>query len=190
MKTKLLVVNNYDSFVFNLVHLLHELDVSNIDVIYNDEIDLEKVNSYDKILLSPGPGIPSEAGLMNEVIQHYASSKSILGVCLGHQAIGEQFGLKLKNLAEPLHGVSSKINKTRTDYLFKNTPDQFNIGHYHSWVVVPDKNNNELEITSTDESGNVMSIMHNKYDVRGLQFHPESILTQHGKTILQNWINN
>jgi anthranilate synthase component 2 len=190
MKTKLLVVNNYDSFVYNLVHLLHELNVQHIDVVLNDEIKLDDVKNYDKILLSPGPGIPANAGKMNSLINHYASSKSILGVCLGHQAIAEQFGLKLKNLTEPLHGVASKINKLTTDYIFNNTPEHFQIGHYHSWVVEPDKNNNELEITSTDEQGNIMSIMHKKYDVRGLQFHPESILTENGKTIIQNWVNN
>jgi anthranilate synthase component 2 len=189
MKTKLLIVNNYDSFVYNLVHLLQELNIQNIDVVFNDEIKLEEVKKYDKILLSPGPGIPSTAGKMNELIQEYANSKSILGVCLGHQAIAENFGMQLKNLAEPLHGVKSKINITTTDYLFKNTPNQFLIGHYHSWVV-ENNSNKEISITSFDERGNVMSITHNKYDVKGLQFHPESILTEFGKTIMQNWINN
>jgi len=190
MNIKLLVVNNYDSFVYNLVHLLHELKVNQIDVVLNDEIDLQNVKNYDKILLSPGPGIPSTAGKMNALLQQYANSKSILGVCLGHQAIAENFGLRLKNLEEPLHGVASKIFKIHNDYLFNDTPDHFLIGHYHSWVVDPDEKNQELSITSTDEEGNVMSIMHNKYDVRGLQFHPESILTQHGKKILENWVNN
>ena len=186
---KILVIDNYDSFVFNLVHMMYQLGVDDIEVVSNDKVDLNGLDQYDKILLSPGPGIPIEAGLLLEVIAKMHSSKSILGVCLGHQAIAENFGGSLINLAEPLHGVSSAISILKEDYLFANTPLTFNIGHYHSWVVshaIPES----MEIVAEDLAGNIMAIRHKKYDVRGIQFHPESILTAHGKIIIENWLKH
>jgi anthranilate synthase component II len=186
---KILVVNNYDSFVYNLVHMLYQLGASQIDVVMNDKVVFNKVDEYDKILLSPGPGIPSEAGLMPDLLKQFALTKSILGVCLGHQAIAENFRAKLQNLSEPLHGVASLTSLVEKDYLFENMPQSFNVGHYHSWVVnqqLP----KELAITAIDEKGNIMAIKHQQFDLRGVQFHPESVLTEHGKTILKNWINH
>lgn len=186
---KILVVDNYDSFVYNIVHLLYEIGVAEIDVVKNDQLDFSYINQYDKIVLSPGPGIPKNAGMMPQLLSEFASTKSILGICLGHQAIAEHFGTDLINLSEPLHGVASEIEILKEDYLFENLPKQFKIGHYHSWVV-SETISNDLEILAKDELGNIMAIQHKKYDVRGLQFHPESILTENGKTILNNWINN
>ena len=186
---KILVVDNYDSFVYNLVHILKALKVETVDVIKNDKIDIHDVSGYDKILLSPGPGVPKDAGLMPAIIQQYATSKSILGVCLGHQAIGECFGGTLINLKEPLHGIASDIRILKKDYLFDNIPTHFKIGHYHSWVVshqLP----KEIEVLAKDDKDNIMALKHIEYDVRGVQFHPESILTEHGKTIIENWINH
>lgn len=186
---KVLVINNYDSFVYNLVHMLHQVSSLQIDVVKNDEINFNSVGDYEKVLLSPGPGIPSQAGLMIPLLKKFSSSKSILGVCLGHQAIAESFGGSLFNLSEPLHGVSSVTSVIKSDYLFENVPELFNTGHYHSWVVHK-KLPPELEVTAFDKQGNIMALKHQHYDVRGVQFHPESILTDHGKTILQNWINH
>ncbi|MFY8181180.1 MAG: anthranilate synthase component II [Flavobacterium sp.] len=186
---KVLVVDNYDSFVYNIVHLLYEIGVAEIDVIKNDQLDFSYINQYDKIVLSPGPGIPENAGMMPQLLSQFASTKSILGICLGHQAIAEHFGTDLINLSEPLHGVASEIEILKEDYLFENLPKNFKIGHYHSWVV-SETISNDLEILAKDELGNIMAIKHKKYDVRGLQFHPESILTENGKTILTNWINH
>jgi len=186
---KIFVIDNYDSFVYNLVHILKALQVETIDVIKNDKIDMDEVAAYDKILLSPGPGIPKNAGLMPAILQQYAASKSILGVCLGHQAIGEYFGGTLINLKEPLHGIASDISVLKQDYLFENIPDHFKIGHYHSWVV-SNQLPKEIEILAKDDKGNIMALKHVEYDVRGVQFHPESILTEHGKTIIENWINH
>ncbi len=187
---KILVIDNYDSFVFNLVHMLYNLGVEDITIVKNDKISLDEIESHDKILLSPGPGIPKDAGLMPEIITCFAPSKSILGVCLGHQAIAEIFGATLKNLEEPLHGVKSKINFLKEDYLFENTPSEFNIGHYHSWVVEEKTLGNNIEVLAKDEKGNIMSIAHKTYDVRGVQFHPESVLTENGKQIIANWIKH
>ncbi len=185
---KILVIDNYDSFVYNLVHYLKELG-QEVEVIRNNKIDLESVNQYDKILLSPGPGLPSEAGIMPALIQKYAPTKSILGVCLGHQAIGEAFGAKLLNLPEVLHGISSTINIIKPkSKLFDNLPIQFKIGHYHSWVVEKKSIKNPLKITAIDKDGFVMAISHETYDVHGVQFHPESVLTEFGHQILKNWI--
>lgn len=186
---KLLVIDNYDSFVFNLIHYIKELSDAEITVVKNDKITLKEVAKYDKILLSPGPGIPEEAGLMKAIIAKYAPTKSILGICLGHQAIAEVFGCKLKNLETPLHGIQSPIKKVQSDALFAGTPEVFNIGHYHSWVVDPAVSN-QIIVTSVDQSGELMSIRHEKYDVRGVQFHPESVLTEYGKVLIGNWINN
>lgn len=186
---KILVVDNYDSFLYNIVHLLYEIGVNEIDVIKNDQLDFSYINQYDKIVLSPGPGIPINAGMMPQLLTEFASTKSILGICLGHQAIAEHFGTDLINLTAPLHGVASEIKIVKDDYLFKNLPKYFKIGHYHSWVV-SETISEDLEILAKDELGNIMALKHKKYDVRGLQFHPESILTENGKTIVTNWINN
>lgn len=184
-----LVIDNYDSFVYNLVHYLEELDCK-VTVRRNDELDLEEIANYDKILLSPGPGIPDEAGLLKKIISTYAFKKSIFGVCLGQQAIGEVFGGKLINLQEVFHGVSSRIKICVTDEpLFQNLAPELEVGRYHSWVVdkaLPDC----LEATSYDDNGQVMSLRHRYYDVRGVQFHPESVLTPQGKQIIANWIND
>ncbi|TAE73894.1 MAG: aminodeoxychorismate/anthranilate synthase component II [Bacteroidetes bacterium] len=185
---KILVIDNYDSFVYNLVHYLKELG-QEIEVVRNDKISLEKVEEYDKILLSPGPGIPSEAGIMPALIQKYAPTKSILGVCLGHQAIGEAFGAKLLNLPEVLHGISSTINIIKPkSKLFDGLPNQFKIGHYHSWVVEKKSIKTPLKITACDKDGFVMAISHETFDVHGVQFHPESVLTDYGHQILKNWL--
>jgi anthranilate synthase component II len=187
---KLLVVDNYDSFVYNLVHMMYNIGVDDITVIKNDKFQLDDVKLFDKILLSPGPGVPKDAGLMPKVIQQFGATKSILGVCLGHQAIAEAYGCKLKNLNEPLHGIASKINFLEEDYLFENTPSNFQIGHYHSWVVDEKSINSKIKILAKDENENIMSIAHEHYDVRGVQFHPESVLTENGKQIISNWINH
>lgn len=188
-KLSVLVIDNYDSFVYNLVHYLEEFDCT-VTVKRNNEFDLEEVEDYDKILLSPGPGIPGEAGLLKEIISKYASKKSILGVCLGQQAIGEVFGGKIINLKEVFHGVASKIKICVGDEpLFNGLEQEMEVGRYHSWVV--DQNLPAcLEATSFDENGQVMSLRHRSYDVRGVQFHPESVLTPNGKKIIQNWINS
>lgn len=186
--SKILVLDNYDSFVYNLVHLLRELGESP-EVIRNDKISLEAVEAYDKILLSPGPGIPNEAGIMPAIITRYAAEKSILGVCLGHQAIAESFGARLYNLPEVLHGLSSQLEITAAPCpLFANLPHKFQVGHYHSWVVEEESLPAELEVTARDERGNLMALQHQDYKVWGLQFHPESILTEHGKAMIANWL--
>lgn len=186
---KVLVIDNYDSFVYNLVHYLEEMDCE-VTVRRNNELDLEEVEDYDKILLSPGPGIPDEAGLLKQVISTYASKKSIFGVCLGQQAIGEVFGGRIINLEEVYHGIASKIKLSVTDEpLFTGMDPEMEVGRYHSWVVekgLPDC----LEATSFDENGQVMSLRHRLFDVRAVQFHPESVLTPHGKQIIRNWINS
>lgn len=186
---KILVVDNYDSFVYNLVHILRNCKGVTVDVYKNDCIDLEAVDAYDKILLSPGPGLPKDAGIMPQLIERYAPTKSILGVCLGHQAIGEYFGAELYNLPEPLHGIASKIQIDTEDYLFQSLNQKIQIGHYHSWVVtMKDKENDVLEIIAKDKNGNTMALRHKTYDVRGVQFHPESILTASGITMIKNWV--
>lgn len=187
---KLLVLDNYDSFTYNLVHLLREIGVD-LEVFRNDKIDLEQVSNYDKILLSPGPSLPKEAGIMPQLIERYASKKDILGICLGHQAIGEAFGASLFNLPEVQHGVATHIRRVASDDLFLNLPQSFKVGRYHSWVVAKDTlPNTPLQITAEDEQGFVMALKHQNYQVRGLQFHPESILTEFGREILVNWINS
>ena len=185
---QILVIDNYDSFVYNLVHYLKEISEAEITVVKNDAFELDFVKQFDKILLSPGPGIPDEAGLLKEVIKEYASSKSILGVCLGHQAIAEVFGCQLKNLDHPLHGFQSKIQVKRSDALFAVLPAEFNIGHYHSWVV-DTAISDQIEITAVDQNEEIMAIQHKEFDVHGVQFHPESVLTEYGKELLSNWIN-
>jgi len=185
----ILVIDNYDSFVFNLVLILRNIaNVTSVTVKKNDKINLQEVASFDKILLSPGPGVPKDAGLMPQIIKEFSSTKSILGVCLGHQAIAEAFGGSLRNLASPLHGVASNIQLKKEDYLFEKTSATFKIGHYHSWVVNNDLPN-ELECMAYDKDKNIMAIRHKKFDVRGVQFHPESVLTEHGIQMITNWIN-
>ena len=186
---KILVIDNYDSFVYNLVHYLEELDCI-VTVKRNDQLKLEEVADYDKVLLSPGPGIPDEAGLLKAIIKEYAPSKSMFGVCLGQQAIGEVFGGSLINLDKVFHGVATSAKQMVDDEpLFSDVPKEFEIGRYHSWVVAPEDFPEELEITSVDDNGQIMSLRHRKYDVRGVQFHPESVLTPEGKKMIKNWVN-
>ncbi len=190
---KILVFDNYDSFTYNLVHLVEKITHEKVDVYRNDQIPMEKVKDYDKIILSPGPGIPEEAGLLLTLIKEYASSKSILGVCLGHQAIGQAFGGKLINLSSVFHGVATPVKvkseklKVKSD-LFAGLPDVLEVGRYHSWVVSKDNFPDELEITVEDESGMIMGLQHKTYDVQGVQFHPESVLTPMGEEIMRNWL--
>ncbi|WP_324069561.1 MAG: aminodeoxychorismate/anthranilate synthase component II [Flavobacterium sp.] len=186
---KVAVIDNYDSFTYNLVHYLEDLKVE-VTVFRNDEFELLDLEKFEKILLSPGPGIPDEAGLLKEVIKKYAPTKSILGICLGLQAIGEIFGGKLSNLEKVYHGVATKIFIKEKDSIFNNLPNELYVGRYHSWVISNKNLPIDLIITSTDENDQIMSLKHSVYDVRGVQFHPESILTVHGKQILKNWIEN
>ncbi len=185
---KILLLDNYDSFTFNLVHIVKELGYE-IDVVRNDKIALEAVDAYDKILLSPGPGIPEEAGILLPLIERYAPTKSILGVCLGEQAIGQVFGAKLINLQEVYHGISSVIDVVADEPLFKGMGNPFMGGRYHSWVVNPENLPECLEVTAIErESRQIMALRHKEYDVKGIQFHPESVLTPNGKTIIENWL--
>lgn len=186
---KLAVIDNYDSFTYNLVHYLEDLGAI-VTVFRNDEFEIKELESFDKIILSPGPGIPREAGLLKEVIQTYYKTKSILGICLGLQAIGEVFGGSLINLEKVYHGVASKISIIENDIIFDNLPNEIKVGRYHSWVLSNDNFPQNLIITSVDENKNIMSVKHSVYDVRGVQFHPESILTPNGKQILGNWLND
>ncbi|MFD2565253.1 anthranilate synthase component II [Aquimarina rubra] len=187
---KVLVIDNYDSFVYNLVHYLEDLGCE-VVVKRNDQLRLEEVAPFHKILLSPGPGIPDEAGLLKEIIKTYADSKSIFGVCLGQQAIGEVFGGSLLNLDEVYHGVATEVKLSVSDeLLFDGLKNTFDVGRYHSWVVADTDLPSCLEATSFDENGQIMSLRHKELDVRGVQFHPESVLTPDGKKMLENWINN
>ncbi len=222
---KILVFDNYDSFTYNLVHLVEKILHQKVDVYRNDQIPLEEVKAYDKIILSPGPGIPEEAGLLLPLIKEYASSKSILGVCLGHQAIGQAFGGKLVNLSTVYHGVATPVQlvnretgnvkretgsgkrKTadakaqtavvdeitpspRTNSLFEGMPDEFEVGRYHSWVISEEGFPAELEITARDANNFIMALQHIRYDVQGVQFHPESVLTPRGEDIMRNWLKS
>ena len=187
-RTNILVIDNYDSFVYNLVHYLEDLGC-NVTVRRNDQLHIDEVKLFDKILLSPGPGIPDEAGMLKEIIETYASTKSILGVCLGQQAIGEVFGGSLLNLKNVYHGVASTISQSVTDErLFEGLSKEFDVGRYHSWVVAKEDFPTTLQITSFDENGQIMSLRHKEFDVKGVQFHPESVLTPDGKRILENWV--
>ena len=190
---KILVFDNYDSFTYNLVHLVQKIVKDKLDVYRNDQIPLERVKEYDKIILSPGPGIPKEAGLLLPLIREYASGKSILGVCLGHQAIGEAFGGTLTNLSTVYHGVSTpvKIVKHEAKHdLFEGLPDEFEVGRYHSWIINEKDFPKELDVTARDDNGYIMALQHKTYDVQGVQFHPESVLTPDGETILRNWLKS
>jgi anthranilate synthase component 2 len=186
---KILVFDNYDSFTYNLVHLVEKITNEKVDVYRNDEISLEDVNAYDKIILSPGPGIPSEAGLLLPLIKQYAAKKSILGVCLGHQAIGEAFGGTLTNLSKVYHGVATPIKITNTtSQILRGLPETIEVGRYHSWIISNENFPEELEVTATDDNGYIMALQHKTYDVQGVQFHPESVLTPDGEIILRNWL--
>ena len=186
---KTVIIDNYDSFTYNLSHLLKELG-ADVTVVRNDRFRLEDLEQYDRIVLSPGPGIPSEAGLMPQVIKSYAGRKPILGICLGHQAIGEAFGAKLLNIGNVVHGVATPAHITVQDYLFKGLPKDIEVGRYHSWVVDDKELPQCLEVTSRSDDGYIMSLRHREFDIRGIQFHPESVLTPQGKTIINNWLNN
>ncbi|KUG07319.1 anthranilate synthase component II [Solirubrum puertoriconensis] len=188
----ILVFDNYDSFTYNLVQVLRELGYGDqITVRRNDQLDLAEVEQYDAVLLSPGPGIPSEAGLMPELIRRYAPTKRILGVCLGHQGIAESFGASLINLSTVRHGVATDATvAVPNERLFNGIPERFRVGRYHSWAVKPDTMPDCLEATAFDEEGEIMALRHREYDVRGVQFHPESILTEHGHRLLQNWLHD
>lgn len=204
---KVLVFDNYDSFTYNLVHLVEKILGEKPDVVRNDEVLLEKIAEYDKIILSPGPGLPAEAGLLLPLIKEYASQKSILGVCLGHQAIGEAFGGKLVNLSSVYHGVATPVRIERGEVadqtadatfskphtpkqdLFAGLPETIAVGRYHSWVVTDENFPDELEVTARDEAGFIMALQHKTFDVQGVQFHPESVLTPQGDLILRNWLN-
>lgn len=186
---KILVIDNYDSFTYNLVHYLEKVTNATIDVFRNDKIKLEEIEQYDKILLSPGPGIPSEAGILLDVIKKYAPTKSIFGVCLGQQAIAEAFGGSISNLKEVFHGVATPANILIEDAIFKNIPKKLMVGRYHSWAVNKQDLPKELEITAVDESGSIMAIRHKVYDLSAVQFHPESVLTEHGLQMIENWVN-
>ena len=190
---KILIFDNYDSFTYNLVHVVEKIIHGKVDVYRNDKISLEKMNDYDKIILSPGPGLPSESGLLLPLIKEYASSKSILGVCLGHQAIAESFGGNLINLTTVYHGVATKIkvNEERTLFendLFQSLPSELEVGRYHSWIVNKENFPADLEITAEDENGFIMALRHKTYDMQGVQFHPESVLTPMGEKIMENWL--
>lgn len=193
---KILVFDNYDSFTYNLVHLVEKIIRDKVEVARNDQVPLEEIDRYDKIILSPGPGVPTEAGLLLPLIKQYAPYKSILGVCLGHQAIGEAFGGKLVNLSKVYHGVASPVRIIKKENsqsnmnadLFEGLEDGFMAGRYHSWVIDPAGFPESLEITATDDSGHIMALRHKMYDVLGVQFHPESVLTPHGELIMRNWL--
>lgn len=195
--TKILVFDNYDSFTYNLVHLVEKILHQKVEVHRNDRIALEKVKEYDKIILSPGPGIPSEAGLLLPLIKEYAATKPILGVCLGHQAIGEAFGGKLVNLSTVYHGVATDVTVSndhpvtdnKTNNVFKGLPDVLEVGRYHSWIISDENFPAELEVTARDDNNYIMALQHKKYDVQGVQFHPESILTPKGEQMLRNWLS-
>jgi anthranilate synthase component 2 len=202
---KILVFDNYDSFTYNLVHLVEKITHEKVEVYRNDQLPLEKVKDYDKIILSPGPGIPVEAGLLLPLIKEYSSTKSILGVCLGHQAIGEAFGGTLVNLSTVYHGVATKIEVLREESdpnsyrdqksegrspLFEGLPNKIEVGRYHSWIISNDNFPYELEVTARDENNYIMALQHKTYDVQGVQFHPESVLTPDGEKILRNWLKS
>jgi len=188
--TKILVFDNYDSFTYNLVHLVEKITHTKVEVHRNDQIPLENISRYDKIILSPGPGIPEEAGLLLSVIREYAASKSILGVCLGHQAIGQAFGGSLINLSTVYHGVATpvRLKKQVKSRLFDQLDETLEVGRYHSWVISPENFPEELEITAVDDLDYIMALQHKNYDIQGVQFHPESVLTPAGEAIMRNWL--
>ncbi len=186
--TKTVIIDNYDSFTYNLAHLIKEIGAE-VTVLRNDKFQLADLEAYDKLILSPGPGIPRESGLLMDVIAAYAGKKPMLGVCLGHQAIGEAFGARLENLSEVFHGVATEGNQMGNDYIFKGLPPRITMGRYHSWVVATDGLPECLEVTATSDEGQIMGLRHKTFDIHGIQFHPESVLTPNGRTIVTNFIN-
>lgn len=187
---KILLLDNYDSFTYNLLHVVKELGATEVEVVRNDQIGLDEVERFDKIILSPGPGIPEEAGLLLPIIKRYAPHKSILGVCLGHQAIGQAFGARLENLTEVYHGVQTPVTILKEDILFKGLGREIPVGRYHSWVVSRKDFPDCLEITAESREGQIMALSHHIYKVYGIQFHPESVLTPQGKEIIRNFLND
>lgn len=187
---KVLVIDNYDSFTYNLVQLLEQTGLCDYQVFKNDEITIDQVNAFDKILFSPGPGLPADAGKMNVIIQTFSKTKSILGICLGHQSIGEIFGGKLINLSKPLHGIKEEIIIDLSDYLFKGIPHMIYGGLYHSWAVDEKSLPSCLKIIARNKEGLIMGISHSEFDVKGLQFHPESVMTEYGAAIMKNWLRH
>lgn len=185
---KILVVDNYDSFTYNLVHALKKMQGITVEVKRNDEITGEEDSDFDKIVFSPGPGLPEEAGNLMMIIGNLAGKKPMLGVCLGHQAIGEYFGGKLQNMSQVLHGVATPVTVVSRSYLFHNLPETFDVGRYHSWIVEMDSLPSCLEVTCVDNQGRIMAMRHRDFDIQGVQFHPESVLTQVGERILENWV--
>ncbi|MBN8702431.1 MAG: aminodeoxychorismate/anthranilate synthase component II [Bacteroidetes bacterium] len=185
---QLVVIDNYDSFTYNLVHLLEKVTLQNVDVYRNDEVEVDKLSTYSHIIISPGPGLPQDAGVSKLAIEKFSPSKKILGVCLGHQAIGEVFGASLINLPTVFHGVATKMNVLNSNNLFKNIPDSFLVGRYHSWGIkkgLPES----LELLAADENGNPMAIKHKHFQCYGVQYHPESILSEYGEQLIKNWMN-
>jgi anthranilate synthase component 2 len=187
---KVLLLDNYDSFSYNLKQLIDQFGVEKLDILKNDQIDLGEIEKYDKIMLSPGPGLPSESGLMIDIIQKYGSKKAILGVCLGHHAIAEVFGAKLFNFNQPVHGIARQTHILKNDSLFKSLSETIQVGLYHSWAVSDDSFPKNLEITARSEKGIIMAIRHKTFNIKGVQFHPESIMTPMGKTIIWNWLED
>lgn len=185
---KIVIIDNYDSFTYNLAHLVKSLGAE-VDVLRNDKFQIDELEPYDKIILSPGPGIPSEAGLLLDVIRHYAGKKPMLGVCLGHQAIGEAFGARLENLSDVFHGVATIGSQNGTDPIFNGLPQRITMGRYHSWVVCSANFPSCLEVTATSDEGQIMALRHRSFNIHGIQFHPESVLTPDGKTIIKNFLN-
>lgn len=187
---KILIFDNYDSFTYNLLHTVQSLGHNDVDVIRNDRMTLGEVERYDKIILSPGPGLPEEAGLLLPLIERYAATKSILGVCLGHQAIGQVFGAKLENIPYVFHGVQTPVQIIAEDYLFAGLPEEMEVGRYHSWIVSRENFPSELQITALDKEGTIMALQHRTFDLHGVQFHPESILTPEGTAIIRNFLDH
>ena len=185
---KIVIIDNYDSFTYNLAHLVKSLGAE-VDVLRNDKFQIDELEPYDKIILSPGPGIPSEAGLLLDVIRHYAGKKPMLGVCLGHQAIGEAFGARLENLSDVFHGVATIRSPNGTDPIFNGLPQRITMGRYHSWVVCSADFPSCLKVTATSDEGQIMALRHRSFNIHGIQFHPESVLTPDGKTIIKNFLN-
>ena len=181
------IIDNYDSFTYNLAHLVKSLGAE-VNVLRNDQFEMQQLKNADKLILSPGPGIPEEAGLMPDVIRTYADKKPMLGVCLGHQAIGEVFGAKLQNLSDVFHGVQTPVSIDNSDYLFGGLPTEIEVGRYHSWVVDTQGLPAELQVIASSREGQIMALRHNTYDIRGIQFHPESVLTPEGRKIIDNWL--
>ncbi len=186
---KVLLLDNYDSFTYNLKQLIEQFGVKKLSIVKNDQIDLESVAQFDKIMLSPGAGLPSKAGIMPEIIRKFCASKPILGICLGHHAIAESFGGKLFNFKQPVHGIARQTHILKKDSLFKNLPETIQVGLYHSWAVSDEEFPDDLEIIARSEKGIIMAIRHKIFNIKGLQFHPESIMTPMGKNIIWNWLD-